>query len=170
MVDTQPHDPPSAPPITSTPRPEGARPALDTIRSLLDGGQVEKALHVARRWDDDHDIRNAIGVCYLRMGNVEKAIGLFRGLTLACGGVYLKSDIPDKYKVNFAAALLLSGNVSGCTSILDELKDRQCPAAMQLREAIDDWKKSLSLWQRLSLVLGGQMKHPIRLGFPPGEV
>lgn len=91
-------------------------------------------------------------------------------MTFAPGGIYLKDDVPDKFRINFATALLLRGNVSGCKQLLKELSDRKSPRLQRLRAAIKAWKKTLSIWQRLDLVLGGEPKRVVELDFEPGEV
>ena len=143
---------------------------LERIRNLLDTGRVEKAMHLASRLESDLDRLNTIGVCQMRLRNTEKAVSLYRSLVLASGGVSLRSDVPDRIKVNYATALLLSGNVTGCLSILDELHERETPAAQRLRTAIQRWKRTLPFWHRLKLALGANISHPVELDFEPGEV
>ncbi len=143
---------------------------MERIRGLLDADHVDKALHLAHKFKDDPEMKNAVAVCHLRQGHPDQAIGIYRGMTLGPGGLNFKPDVPDKYKVNFATALLMTGNVSGCRSMLRELQDRTCPAAVRLQAALDRWKKTLSFWQRINLAFGGEPNRSAELDFPPGEV
>jgi hypothetical protein len=143
---------------------------LDQIRRCLETGSIEEALRIAKKNEADPDMRNAIGVCQMRLGYPERAIAIYRTLTLASCGVIVKPGIPDKYKINFATAHLLNGHVPGCKWMLNELTDRNSPAANRLREAIARWKKSLSIWERFNFVFGGEPKNPILLDLPFGEV
>jgi Flp pilus assembly protein TadD len=144
---------------------------LRKVERLLEEGQPENALktishaRVQAPW-----VSNAIGVCLLRKGEAEEAARLFRGLTLANGGVAVRGDVPTVFATNFATALLLSNNLSGCESILHEIKDKTHPAVEQLETAIRKWRSGLSLWQKLRMFFGeAPAQNPV-LDFPPGHL
>jgi hypothetical protein len=106
----------------------------------------------------------------MRLGNVKVAVDVYRGLVLSSGGLILRQDVPVVYKTNYATALLLSGNVSGCQRVLNEVNDQSSPPVQRLRDAIHGWVKGMSFWQRLNWWTGGTPTHPVVLNFPPGEL
>ena len=144
---------------------------LDRVRSLLSQGQPKAALELIQSGDHGPpEVRNAHAVCLMRLGNLEGAVKLLRGLVLPNDVMSIDRDIPDKYKLNFATALLLEGNFDGSRNALAALQDPKHPTAARLREAEARWRKSLSLGQKLGLWLGSMPDVPIELGAPPGEV
>lgn len=138
------------------------------VDQLLAEGSPNSALDIlTRQKDHSPRVRNAIGVCQMRMGNAKNAFDIFR--QLAGSGVHLRPDAPIAYKVNLATALLLLGNEGGCKSILMEIAEEENPAVQRLRRAIKDWRASLSFWQKVQLLFG-TVHQPITLVFAPGEI
>ncbi|MBN1510524.1 MAG: tetratricopeptide repeat protein [Phycisphaerae bacterium] len=145
---------------------------LDRVRQLLDEGNPEKAMDVLRRIGSDSPvIRNAYAVCLMRMGETEKAVGVYRRLLLPDGGVVLRGDAPALFKTNYATALLMENNITGCIEILNDMKDEQDPSVERLRDAITRWKKSVAWWRRLLAAhCGMSTSRPVTLDFAPGEI
>ena len=143
---------------------------LAKVQTLLQDQCPEKALdtitgsRLASPW-----ITNATGVCLLRLGNAKQASGVFQGLVVY-SGVLLKPDAPMVFKTNYAAALLASGNLMGCLSVLNEIHEEENPAVRQLRAAIQRWKQSLPWWQKLKWYLGDVPERPVILDFSLGEL
>lgn len=154
---------------TNAPPPEIAS-VLAKVKKLLDEQCPEKAMDVITRsrlsspW-----ISNATGVCAMRLGNAKSAAGVFQGL-VGHHGVMLKPDAPLMFKTNFATALLASNNMAGCLSVLHEIGQEDDPTVKRLRTAIEQWKQSLTFWQKLKWYAGDIPKKPIALDFPPGEL
>lgn len=143
---------------------------MQNVRSLLQQGKPEQALNVvnsARLTSPEMD--NARGVCLMRMGNLEQATQHFRHLVFR-SGVGLAPDAPADYKVNYATALLLSGNLPGCNTVLNEVYEKAHPGMQQLKAAIRRWKQSLSFGQRLTMLIGVQPSTPVTLDYAPGIV
>ena len=113
---------------------------------------------------------NALGVCQLRLGNAKVAVDVFRGLALAAGGILLRNDVPAVFKTNYATALLAADNMGGCLSVLAEVREEEHLAIGKLRVAIQRWKESLTLWQKINWYLGGQPDRPVALDFPLGDL
>jgi hypothetical protein len=113
---------------------------------------------------------NARGVCLLRLGRAEEAVGVFRALVVG-SGLQLRRDVPLALLVNFAAALLLAQNLEGCRGALRDI-GAACEGysgAINLQRCIQAWQRGLSCGDRLKMWLLGRAK-PITLDFPPGEV
>src|SRR5690349_864375 len=128
------------PTTTAEVRPPELVRLIERVDRLLREGEPRKALDLlARSKEGSPWSVNATGVCLLRLGDAPRAIELFRHLVLAPGGLVLKSDVPTAFKVNFATALLLDGNLTGCTSVLGEIREEQHPAVQKLRAAIRRW-------------------------------
>jgi hypothetical protein len=144
---------------------------LGKVESLLQEGNAEKALDVlARSRLKSPWVTNANGVCLLRLDRAEQAVNLFRGLALSPGGVVLRADAPLVFKTNFATALLACGNVGGCIRILHDINDEENRAVQQLRGAIEQLRKRLSLWTRLQWRMGVPPTCRVPLDFPPGNL
>lgn len=142
----------------------------DQIEKLLQAGQPKKALDIlARTKIQSPWSTNAVAVCLLRLGQAEQAIELFRPLVLS-GSLFLRPDVPTAWKVNFALALLMTDNLMGCIQILRDIREEDHPSVQRLRNAIRQWEKELSLWEKIQWHLGGQPARSVRLDCPPGEL
>ncbi len=154
-----------------TRNPETNDELLVRIDALLRAGQVDEAARMLRsRGLDAPALRNAMGVCMMRAGKPTAAVEIYRDLLVIPGGVSLKLNAPVHHKVNYATALLLAGNISGCRTILDDLRYEQHPSVARLRGAIAAWKRTLGLLERVRCALLGEATRPVKLDFPPGEV
>src|SRR5262249_18373173 len=142
---------------------------LRKVEKFLEEGKPAAALErIARSRISSPWLENATGVCQLRLGNPAGAIDTFRRLVLAPGGLILRGDVPTPFKVNFATALLMDGNLSGGLQVLAELRE-ECPAARAIRDAVRRWKGGMTFWQRLWMAFGGQPPRPLPLDFPLGQ-
>ncbi len=140
------------------------------VALLLQAGSPEQALQlISKSKIKSAWVKNATGVCQLRLGNAQVAIDIYRSF-LIDGGIFLRAEAPVVYKINFAVALLLNENLPGFYSVLSELRAEEHPTVQKLRAAVNTWKKKLSLWQKLKLVCGNDPNVPIQLGFSPGEL
>src|SRR5579884_2461658 len=145
--------------------PSGLR---EEIEKLLQAGQPKKALDMlARSKDQSPWSTNAVAVCLLRLGQAEQAVELFRNLVLS-GSLFLRPDVPTAWKVNFAIALLMTDNLPGCIQVLRDIHEENHPSVQRLRQAVREWEKELSLWEKIQWHLGGQPARRVRLDCPPG--
>lgn len=145
--------------------------SLRQAQRLIDAGQPDQALKVLGRSKLTTDeVRNARGVCLLRLGRIDDALQQFRTLTLAPGCTWMKPGLPAIYQVNFATTLLISGRRAGCLSALYEIDDQSHPSVLRLRGAIERWQRSLSWSQWLLWKIGVEPSLPVALDFPPGEL
>ena len=53
---------------------------------------------------------------------------------------------------------------------LNRTWDKNNPAIARLQTAIDVWKSSLSFGVRLKWMVGGNVRKPVVLDFPPGVI
>ena len=152
-------------------KPKDVAELLRLVESLLSENRPTKAIEAVRLskfssvW-----IRNAAGVCHLRLGNVRSAVDVYRGFVLTPNNLMLRSDIPIVFKSNFATALIQDGNIPGCLNALGNCTATDHPAVGRLRMAIAEWKKGLTLWQRFNWFTGIQPDVPVVLNFPPGDL
>lgn len=143
---------------------------LAKVTLLIRDGQPQKALDLLRRATTSSPwLNNAVGVCLLRLGQAQAAQDVLRGLVLGVG-ITLKPDAAPIFKTNFATALLLTDNLSGCLSALADVNDEQNPAVQRLRGAINRWKQSLPFWEKIQWYLGGHPTRKVELDFPPGDL
>ncbi|MEX0718458.1 MAG: hypothetical protein WD066_17825 [Planctomycetaceae bacterium] len=142
---------------------------LRKVRTLVEAGRLQDAFDLANRGAADALLKNARGVCLLRMQRPEQAVRVYRELTLTGGGIVIRSNVPLIFKLNFATALLMSGNVGGCCEILHEIRNEDHPRITQLRAAIENWKSGLTLFQRLMWRLGNPPEIPATIDFVPGD-
>jgi len=147
-----------------------AADVLENVRQLLSEGKAEHALGVLNASNlASSQVENLRGVCLLRLGNIEQATKIFRRLVFRTN-VGMDPDAPVEHKINYATALLLGSNVPGCNTVITEIYDKAHTGLVQLKEAIRKWKKSLSLGERLTMLIGVQPSKPVTLDFPPGIV
>jgi hypothetical protein len=74
------------------------------------------------------------------------------------------------FRLNFATAMLMGNFKDAAFTVMDRLEDEKDPQAIQLREAIEQWKKGLGPIGRLRCRLGFYPRQPVKLDFPPGRV
>jgi hypothetical protein len=139
---------------------------LREVQGLLDAGRPGEALErISRSQPGSLWLANAAAVCRLRLGDPTAALGTLRGLVVT-GGLFLRDDVPAVLKVNFAAALIADGNLSGGLRTLGEIGDRAHPAVAEVRDAVRRWEAGMTFWQRLWWSFGGAPPRP--LAPPPG--
>jgi len=160
---------------TSNQEPKPALPAeveaaLDKVASLLAENNPKEALeYIGRTKSGSPWLRNAAGVCHMRLGHAKSALDTLKGLSLGACGFDLRLEAPMVFKTNYAVALLLSDNRDGFFRVLEDLHDESHPALDRLRKAVLDWKKSLSFFGKLRWRLGGNAA-PLTLPFAPGDL
>jgi predicted Zn-dependent protease len=114
-------------------------------------------------------VRNARGVCLLRLGRPNEAIEALRDLVFGPGGLAVRPDADPVFQANYATALLLGGNAEGFWGILGGIRDRSHPAVAELDEAVRRWRAGMTFWQRVASALGvGGPRFAIN--FPPGHL
>jgi hypothetical protein len=161
---------PAGPATAIDARPPEVAGMLGEVEKLLEAGQPAAALElVGRSRIGSPWLANAAAVCQLRLGNAAAAVETYRGLVLK-GGLFLRDDVPVVFKVNFAVALIASGNLAGGLRTLGEVRDESHPAVREIREALRRWQAGMSFWQRLWWSLGGSPPRPLVLDFPPGRL
>lgn len=141
------------------------------VRRLLDAGRPHDAAELIRRSGfDSEDLSNALAVCLLRSGDHQRALDILRRLTLQPGGVCLKLEAPLHYKLNLAVGLIVSGNVAGGITLLQELHRDDDTEVAALVAAIRRWRSTLSWTQRCLLSLAGvaPRNRPVQFDGPPG--
>jgi hypothetical protein len=162
-------------PSPTTDRPTASTPAwppelaglLARVGQLLREGKPEAALALTAG-DNAPWVRNARGVCLLRLGRAGQAVEALRDLVFAPAGFGVREDAHPVFQANYAAALLLDGNRDGFWAIFSRIRDRGHPAVARLDDAVHRWKAGLTAWQRLGSLLGGGPR--FTLDFPPGEL
>lgn len=112
--------------------------------------------------------KNAIGVCHLRLNDPRAALHVFQ--SLAMDGGFLRMDVPAVFRLNLAVARLLSGNIIGFEAALRSVSSAECPSVEKYRTIYRDWRKSLSLGERLRFAFTRETDHAPQLNFPPGEL
>lgn len=143
---------------------------LDRVEQQLNGGHPRKAMElVLHNSDTSPWIKNALGVCQLRLQHPKAAVDLFRSLAVE-SGVFFRKSAPAIFKSNFATALLLSENLNGFLRAMDDLDDVEHPEFVRLRAAIARWYGEMGLWERLCWNVFGIVPRPLTLDFPPGAV
>lgn len=150
-----------------------ARPAttadLQTrVDDLLREGRPREALALLPAADAPW-VRNARGVCLLRLGRAGEAIEVLRDLVFGPGGFAVRPDADPVHQANYATALLLDGNPEGFSSILGGIDDRSHPAVAGLDEAVRRWRAGMTVWQRVASALGVGGPR-LTIPFPPGHL
>ena len=141
---------------------------LARVDRLLGDGRPESALGLLPATDDPW-LRNARGVCLLRLGRAGRAIDAPRNLVFDPTGFAIRADAEPVFQANYATALLLDGNTDGFFSILGGIRVRTHPAVARLDDAVRRWKAGMTCWQRVGSTLGVGGPR-LTLDFPPGDL
>ena len=141
---------------------------LTQVDRLLREGRAQEALSLLPATDSPW-IRNARGVCLLRLGRPSQAIDALRDLVFNPGGFGVRPDADPVFQANYATSLLLDGNTDGFFGILGGIRQRTHPAVARLDGAIRRWKVGMTFWQRVASALGVGGPR-FSLDFPPGEL
>ena len=160
---------PTVGPVTNKPRslPDSAA-LLDRIDRLLEDDNPHEALGLLSQTDTPW-LRNARGVCLLRLDRVGQAIDALRDLVFDPTGFAFRADANPVCQANYATALLLDGNTDGFFSVLGAIRDRNHAAVARLDDAIRRWKAGMTFWQRVASILGiGGPR--LTLDFQPGDL
>ncbi|MBX3438670.1 MAG: hypothetical protein KF861_14345, partial [Planctomycetaceae bacterium] len=115
----------------------------------------------------DLAMKNACGVCLLRLGKYSQAVHVYRGLVMAPDGLALRDDVPEALKLNFATALILDGKSSGGIDVLRQL-DASHPDVERVRQELRHWERQLGFWNRTMWRLGIGPQRSVELGDAPG--
>lgn len=152
--------------------PEKVSDVLALAEKLLAAAKPQEAADLIRKHGfGSAELLNAYGVALMRAGETTKALDVYRGLCVGEGGLCLKPNLPTVYKLNFATALLLARNVSGCQALLREIVATDDPYVQRLRAAIDRWRGALRWWRRLAYDwYGVEPNIPVALDFQPGAL
>jgi hypothetical protein len=163
--------------VTLTPdRPAARNPAwppvesdrLTRVEQLLREGRPQQALELIPPTDSPW-LRNARGVCLMRLGRPSEAVETLRGLVFNTSGFGVHPDAHPAFQANYATALLLDGNAQGFWGILGGIEDRTHPAVARLDDAVRRWKAGMTFWQRVASVFGvGGPRFALDL--PPGDL
>lgn len=141
---------------------------LTRVDALLMEGLPREALALLPRTDPPW-VRNARGVCLLRLGRVSQAVEALRDLVFDHTGFAVRADAHPVFQANYATALLLDGNAEGFWSILGGIRDRTHSAVARLDDAVGRWKAGMTLGQRIASALGVGGPR-LALDFPPGDL
>ncbi len=139
------------------------------VRELLDCGSVSAALELLGQSNQSgRAAANAKGVCFMRMGDFRRALPVFRELVYPAGAFTVPEGTPVAFQVNFITVLFHLDQVLVGRTLLREISRSSHPGIGPLKEAERKWKRSLSWWRRLLLVIGAYPSKPVSLDFPPG--
>jgi predicted Zn-dependent protease len=142
---------------------------LTRVEQLLQEGRPQAALALLPVTTDSPWLRNARGVCLLRLGLASQAVETLRDLVFNRGGFAVRADADPVFQANYATALLLDGNAEGFWSILGGIDDRTHTAVARLDDAVRRWKADMTFWQRFASALGVGGSRFV-LDSPPGDL
>ncbi len=157
-------------PAATTPA-AAMHPALARAITRIQKSDYHGAAELLRSAGRDTSVRNTLGVCLLRLGQVDEALSVFRQFVLLPGNVTERPDISNACKRNFATALLLKGSPSGALTVIQETREANHPMAVRIGQSIQRWEKSLSWLRRLDWKLN-RIEPPhcqVPIDFEPGE-
>jgi|GEM_PF-1567620 len=145
---------------------------LNKVKHLLDAERTQEAFDAVKSHaGSDPRLKNAYGVCLLRLGEPARAVSTFRELALQSGGICLRPDVPLLFKTNYATALILAGNIAGGVSILREVRQPDDPGVQKIEAALHCWRDQMTFLQRiLWKLLESLPPFPVEFDFPPGEI
>jgi hypothetical protein len=145
--------------------------ALQHIRQLLEDDRPGEALSfITHSANDSPEMKNARGVCLLRLGRLDEAVAVLRELAYQ-GLTGMSHEAPALFRTNFAVALLRANHdKGGALEIADRLDRNEHPEAARLKDAVRRWKESLGPLGRLRCGLGLYPAQPVPLDERAGAV
>jgi hypothetical protein len=144
--------------------------SLRKVHQFIEDHQYELALAMTKGHEhSDVRLRNAKGVCLLRLGRFKEALHLFRSLTIDERTLTTKPKLPTEVITNFATVLLLQGHLGGCMERLHDVTDQHHPAVQRLFSAVAKWKAGLTFFQRIYWRLT-TAEPVLELDFEPGDL
>jgi len=143
---------------------------LDRVRELLEQDRPQDALDLIEHVGQNSPaMKNAHGVCLLRLGRIEDALSVLREIAFQ-GHICIPSDTPAVYQANFATAMLMVNHKDGAIDLIKELDAKHCPEVAELKAAIDRWEKNMPLVRRLLFNIGIYPSAPMPIDFVPGDL
>lgn len=140
------------------------------LRKLLASNEVEKAFHyIDKKGAHESELRNALGVCLMRLGETEKAVTILREVVFQ-NHLCIPRDTPPLFQANYATALLMKRYNQMAIEIIKTLSPSDHPYIAQLHDAVAQWRNTLPLHRRFLSKLGLYPNTRIVLNFPPGQI
>ncbi len=140
------------------------------IQKLLASNEIEKALHyIDRKGSPTPELRNALGVCLMRLGESEKAVNILRELVFQ-KYLSIPRETPPLFQANYATALLMKCYNQMAIEIIETLSPSDHPYIALLHDAVAQWRNTLPLHRRFLSKLGLHPNTRIVLNFPPGQI
>lgn len=140
------------------------------VRQLLQSGQPEIALQFLEKTGiQAPDMRNALGVCLLRLGKVEKALNVLQELVFQ-KFLSIPKGTPPLYQANYATVLLLKNYNQMAIEIINGLEPAEHPYIAQLHATVAQWKKQLPVFHKFRCMLGLYPDKPVLLSMQPGDL
>jgi len=143
---------------------------IERVKDLLDQGRAQEAMEfINHLGQETAPIKNARGVCLLRLGRAEAAVSEFRDITFR-GFMCVPADTPVLYQTNFATAMLMTNQKTGAIELISRLDNSQHPTVDKIRSAIDKWKRGLNPLQRFLCKIGVYPDKAVPIDFVPGDL
>ena len=143
---------------------------IEHIRELLNQNLPLEALNFIDHLGQKTPLlENARGVCLMRAGKIKEAATILRDNVFQ-GHICIPSDTPVLYKINFATVMILANHKDAAFSILTRLNKKEHPDITRLKEAVSQWVKTLSFFEKILYKIGSYSNKPILIDFLPGEV
>jgi hypothetical protein len=144
---------------------------LQHVRELLEQDRPDEALDFVIRSDNNApEMKNARGVCLLRLGRIDEAIAVLEDITYQ-GLPGMPHDVPALFQANFAVAMLRANrSKDAALTIAGRLSGSEHPEAARLKAAVRQWKESLGPLGRLRCRLGLYPAQPVPLDEHAGAV
>ena len=143
---------------------------LAHIKQLLDSNEYEKAvLYIQKQGANNPEMKNALGVCLMRLGRVEYALEVLRDLVFQ-KFISIPRDTPPLYQANYATALLLKRYNLMAIEIIQNLPVSSHPYIEELRLCLDQWRFQLPLYRRILCSVKIFPSSAVELTMPPGSL
>jgi len=140
------------------------------VRQLLASNQAENAiLFIEKTGIQSPDMRNALGVCLMRLGKVEKALNILQELVFQ-KFLSIPKGTPAIYQANYATVLLLKNYNQMAIEIIKGLSPADHPYIAQLHASVAQWKKQLPVFHKFRCMLGLYPDTPVTLSMEPGDI
>jgi len=145
--------------------------SLEHIKHLIDSNNIKEALEILNRSSDKSVwFQNARAVCFMRENFLKAATDLLRSIVFHDNAITADLEIPELIRLNLAETMLITGNISGAASLINDCAEPSSHKE-KLTQSIEDWKKTLPFWKKIDILFGTlPYNTPIPVKSPWGRV
>ncbi len=128
--------------------------SLEHLKHLINNDNIKDALEILNHSADKSLMfQNARAVCFMRENLLKEALDLLRSMVFHNNALTADLQIPEVIRLNLAEAMLISGNIAGAVTLMNECGERTVQKE-KLLQSVENWKKELPFWKKIDIFFG----------------